>query len=159
MMRTPRSLFLLCSLLLCGAPAAQPFPYQDASLSPEQRADDLLGRLSLQQKVSLMMNASPAIPEFGIREYNWWSEALHGAARAGLATVFPQAIGMAASWDEALLEEVFDITSTEQRIKYIQYRKNPQGTRTGDLRRGPLPHRPHGLRRGQGPAGARFHQI
>ena len=85
MMRTPRSLFLLCSLLLCGAPAAQPFPYQDASLSPEQRADDLLGRLSLQQKVSLMMNASPAIPEFGIREYNWWSEALHGAARAGLA--------------------------------------------------------------------------
>ena len=128
MMRTFRSLTLICSLLLCGVLAAQPFPYQDASLSPEQRADDLLGRLSLQQKVSLMMNASPAIPEFGIREYNWWSEALHGAARAGRATVFPQAIGMAASWDDALLEEVFDITSTEQRIKYIQYRKNPQGS-------------------------------
>ena len=75
-----------------------------------------------------MMNASPAIPEFGIREYNWWSEALHGAARAGLATVFPQAIGMASSWDEALLEEVFDITSTEQRIKFIQYRRDPQGS-------------------------------
>ncbi len=127
-MRTHRSLILLCSLLLCSALAAQTLPYQDASLSPEQRADDLLGRLSLKQKVSLMMNASPAIPEFGIREYNWWSEALHGAARAGLATVFPQAIGMAASWDDALLEEVFDITSTEQRIKYIQYRKNPQGS-------------------------------
>ena len=123
-----RSLTLLCSLLLCGALAAQTLPYQDAGLSPEQRADDLLGRLSLQQKVSLMMNASPAIPEFGIREYNWWSEALHGAARAGLATVFPQAIGMAASWDEALLEEVFDITSTEQRIKFIQYRRDPQGS-------------------------------
>ena len=127
-MRTLRSLTLLCALLVCGALAAQTLPYQDASLSAEQRADDLLGRLSLQQKVSLMMNASPAIPELGIREYNWWSEALHGAARAGLATVFPQAIGMAASWDEALLEEVFDITSTEQRIKFIQYRKDPVGS-------------------------------
>ena len=128
-MRTLRSFsLLLCTLLFCGALAAQTLPYQDASLSPEARADDLLGRLSLEQKVSLMMNASPAIPEFGIREYNWWSEALHGAARAGLATVFPQAIGMAASWDEALLEEVFDITSTEQRIKFIQYRKAPQGS-------------------------------
>ena len=115
-------------MALCGVLAAQSFPYQDASLPAEQRAEDLLGRLSLEQKVSLMMNASPAIPEFGIREYNWWSEALHGAARAGLATVFPQAIGMASSWDEALLDEVFDITSTEQRIKFIQYRKNPQGS-------------------------------
>ncbi len=111
-MHRTRLLSLLAGIALCGALGAQTLPYQDASLSPEQRADDLLGRLSLQQKVSLMMNASPAIPEFGIREYNWWSEALHGAARAGLATVFPQAIGMAASWDDALLEEVFDITST-----------------------------------------------
>ena len=127
-MNHTRLLSLLAGIALCGALSAQTLPYQDASLSPEQRADDLLGRLSLQQKVSLMMNASPAIPEFGIREYNWWSEALHGAARAGLATVFPQAIGMAASWDDALLEEVFDITSTEQRIKFIQYRRDPQGS-------------------------------
>jgi beta-glucosidase len=127
-MHRTRLLSLLAGIALCGALGAQTLPYQDASLSAEQRADDLLGRLSLQQKVSLMMNASPAIPEFGIREYNWWSEALHGAARAGLATVFPQAIGMAASWDDALLEEVFDITSTEQRIKFIQYRKDPQGS-------------------------------
>ena len=127
-MHCSRLLSLLAGIALCGALSAQTLPYQDAGLSPEQRADDLLGRLSLEQKVSLMMNASPAIPEFGIREYNWWSEALHGAARAGLATVFPQAIGMAASWDDALLEEVFDITSTEQRIKFIQYRRNPEGS-------------------------------
>ena len=115
-------------MALCGTLAAQGFPYQDASLPAEQRADDLLGRLSLEQKVSLMMNASPAIPELGIRAYDWWNEALHGAARAGLATVFPQAIGMASSWDEALLREVFDIASTEQRIKFIQYRRDPQGS-------------------------------
>ena len=115
-------------ITLCGSAAAQGFPYQDAALPAEQRAEDLLSRLSLEQKVSLMMNDSPAIPEFGIRAYNWWNEALHGAARAGLATVFPQAIGMAASWDEALLEEVFDIASTEQRIKFIQYRKHPEGS-------------------------------
>ena len=115
-------------MALCGLLAAQSFPYQDPALSAEQRAEDLLGRLTLEQKASLMMNASPAIPELGIRAYNWWNEALHGAARAGLATVFPQAIGMAASWDEALLEEVFDIASTEQRIKFIQYRRNPEGS-------------------------------
>lgn len=70
-----------------------------------------------------MMNDSPAIPELGIHGFNWWSEALHGAARSGLATVFPQAIGMAASFDDALLEQVFDAASTEQRIKYIEARK------------------------------------
>ncbi|MBO5545352.1 MAG: glycoside hydrolase family 3 protein, partial [Bacteroidales bacterium] len=118
----------LVGMALCGTLSAQSFPYQDASLPAEQRAEDLLGRLTLEQKASLMMNASPAIPELGIRAYNWWNEALHGAARAGLATVFPQAIGMAASWDEALLEQVFDIASTEQRIKFIQYRKNPVGS-------------------------------
>ena len=114
-------------MALCGTLAAQGFPYQDASLPAEQRAEDLLGRLTLEQKASLMMNVSPAIPELGIRAYNWWNEALHGAARAGLATVFPQAIGMASSWDEELLQEVFDIASTEQRIKFIQYRRDPQG--------------------------------
>ena len=115
-------------MALCCTLAAQSFPFQDASLSAGERADDLLGRLSLEQKVSLMMNDSPAIPEFGIRRYDWWSEALHGAARAGKATVFPQAIGMASSWDDELLEEVFDIVSTEQRIKFIQYRKDPKGS-------------------------------
>jgi len=114
----------LTGLSLCCLLAAQTLPYQDRSLTSEQRADDLLGRLSLEQKTMLMMNDSKAIPEFGINEYGWWNEALHGAARAGLATVFPQAIGMAASWDDALLRDVFDVASTEQRIKYIQYRRD-----------------------------------
>ncbi|MBQ0006797.1 MAG: glycoside hydrolase family 3 C-terminal domain-containing protein, partial [Alistipes sp.] len=98
------------------------FPFQNSSKTPQERADDLISRLSLEQKVSLMMNESSAIDEFGIHSYNWWSEALHGAARAGIATVFPQAIGMAASWDDALLEKVFDVASTEQRIKFVQGR-------------------------------------
>ena len=85
---------------------------------------DLVGRLSLEQKVALMQNESEAIPEFGIQAYNWWNEALHGAARSGLATVFPQAIGMAASFDPVLLQQVMGIASTEQRIKYIQARRN-----------------------------------
>lgn len=93
-------------------------PYQDASLSPSERAKDLLGRLSVEQKIMLMDYDSPEIPEFGIRKYNWWNEALHGSARNGLATVFPQSIGMAASWNDALLEQVFDVASTEQRIKF-----------------------------------------
>lgn len=98
------------------------FPYQDASLEPGERAKDLLSRLTLEQKVSLMNYDSPAIPELGIRKYNWWNEALHGSARNGLATVFPQAIGMAASWDDALLQQVYDVASTEQRIKFNRAR-------------------------------------
>lgn len=98
------------------------FPYQDASLEPCERAKDLLSRLTLEQKVSLMNYDSPAIPELGIRKYNWWNEALHGSARNGLATVFPQAIGMAASWDDALLQQVYDVASTEQRIKFNRAR-------------------------------------
>lgn len=93
-------------------------PYQDASLSPSERAKDLLDRLSVEQKIMLMDYDSPEIPEFGIRKYNWWNEALHGSARNGLATVFPQSIGMAASWNDELLEQVFDVASTEQRIKF-----------------------------------------
>ncbi len=111
------SLFFLCAVTL--ASFAQQYPYQDPSLTPEQRAQDLVSRLSVEQKVMLMMNNSPEIPEFGIQKYNWWNEALHGSARNGLATVFPQAISMAASWNDELLEKVFDVASTEQRIKYI----------------------------------------
>ena len=117
-----RTITLALACLMCAGLSAQNYPYQDSSLPAEARADDLLGRLSLEQKVSLMMNTSRAIPEFGIREYNWWNEALHGCARAGIATVFPQAIGMASSWDDALLKEVFTVASDEQRIKFKQAR-------------------------------------
>lgn len=104
--------------------AQQLLPYQNTELSAEERAHDLLSRLTLEQKVTLMQNESDAIPELGIGAYNWWNEALHGAARSGLATVFPQAIGMAASFDPVLLRQVFEVASTEQRIKYIQARRN-----------------------------------
>ncbi len=77
------------------------FPYQDTSLTAEERADDLLKRLTLEEKASLMMNRSPAIPRLSIKAYGWWNEALHGLARTGLATVFPQAIGMGASSDDS----------------------------------------------------------
>ena len=114
----------LASLCCFGvAGAEKTLPYQNPNLSAEVRARDLLSRLTLEQKVSLMMNDSRAIPELGIQEYNWWNEALHGAARSGMATVFPQAIGMAASFDPDLLQQVMDIASTEQRIKYIQARR------------------------------------
>ena len=117
-----KKLLTLALMLAATVAFSQTYPYQDASLTPQERADDLLGRLTLIQKVSLMMHESPAIPELGIRKYTWWNEALHGCARAGLATSFPQAIGMAASWDDALLEQVFDVAGTEQRIKFIQAR-------------------------------------
>ncbi len=79
---------------------AQPLPYQDTRLSAEARAADLCQRLTLEEKSQLMRNASPAIPRLGIPPFEWWSEALHGTARNGYATVFPITMGMAASWDD-----------------------------------------------------------
>ena len=113
----------------CG----QTYPYQDRSLTPEERTEDLLSRLTLEQKVALMSYQSPAVPELGIEQYNWWNEALHGSARNGLATVFPQAIGMAASWDDELLLEVFDVASTEQRIKFNTARAGEGATQYNGL--------------------------
>ena len=86
--------------------------------SPEKRARALLEQMTLEEKASLMMHESPAIPRLGIRGYTWWNEALHGVARNGSATTFPQPIGMAASFDEALVLEVFDAVSDEARIKH-----------------------------------------
>lgn len=116
-------LLALSALLLSGC-TSDVLPYQNPDLSADERARDLLSRLTLEQKAQLMQDASAAIPELKIRQYNWWNEALHGAARSGTATVFPQAIGMAASFDPQLLTSVMDIASTEQRIKFIQARKN-----------------------------------
>lgn len=109
---------LICAItgVICFAQ-----PYKNADLPASQRAADLVSRLSLEQKVALMQNGSPAIPEFGIKSYDWWNEALHGVGRAGLATVFPQAIGMAASFDDALLLDVFTAVSDEARAKSTQY--------------------------------------
>ncbi len=106
-----------CAVILAVSMFGQNEPYKNASLSPSERAADLVGRLTLEEKVALMQNASPAIPRLGIKPYEWWNEALHGVGRAGLATVFPQSIGMGASFDDALLYDVFNAVSDEARAK------------------------------------------
>lgn len=92
--------------------------YLDPSYSFEERAKDLVSRMTTEEKVSQMLHTSPAIERLGIPAYNWWNEALHGVARAGTATMFPQAIGMAATFDEDLIYRVADVISTEGRAKY-----------------------------------------
>lgn len=86
-------------------------PYRNPDLSADERARDLLSRLTLDEKISMMTNHSPAIERLGIPEYNWWNEALHGVGRAGTATVFPQAIALAATFDDGAVAEVFDMVS------------------------------------------------
>ena len=109
--------------------SSQTLPYQDASLSAGQRADDLLSRLTLEEKVSLMMDTSPAIERLGIPQFQWWNEALHGVGRNGFSTVFPITMGMAASWDDALLHQVFTAVSDEARVKA------QQAKRSGNIKR------------------------
>ena len=103
---------------------AQQLPYQNPNLTAEQRAEDLLGRLTLEEKTLLMMNSSPAIPRLGIPSFDWWSEALHGVGRNGIATVFPQCIGMACSFDVPLLERIYTAVSDEARAKNNIARKS-----------------------------------
>jgi beta-glucosidase len=101
-------------------------PYKNPALPVEKRVDDLVSRMTLEEKVSQMMNGAAAIERLGIPAYDWWNEALHGVARAGYATVFPQAIGLAATWDEDLVRRVADVASTEARAKHNEF------ARTGD---------------------------
>ena len=108
------------------------FAFQDPSLSIDERVNDLVSQLTLEEKVSQMLHYSPAIERLGIPAYNWWNECLHGVARAGTATVFPQAIGMAATFDEDLLYEVAKVTSDEARAKYHEFqRKGDHGIYKG----------------------------
>ena len=94
------------------------YPYQNPNLSALTRAQDLLSRLTLEEKALLMLDESPAIPRLGIKKFFWWSEALHGAANMGNVTVFPEPIAMAASFNDALLYEVFSAASDEMRAQY-----------------------------------------
>jgi len=116
---------LTLSLLLCAATFgnAQRLPYQNPDLSAEQRAEDLLSRLTLQEKSLLMMNGSQAIPRLGIPQFDWWSEALHGVGRNGKSTTFPSCIGMAASFDDSLLERIYTAVGDEARAKNTALRK------------------------------------
>ena len=94
------------------------YPFQDDKLDPNKRIADLISRMTLEEKVSQMQDVAPAIERLGIPQYNWWNECLHGVARAGNATSFPQAIGMAATWNPELIHEVADAISTEARAKF-----------------------------------------
>ena len=100
--------------------ATERFPFQNPSLPIEQRVDDLISRMTLEEKALQMQHTAPAIPRLGIPSYDWWNEALHGVARSGYATVFPQAIGMAATWNTDLIHREAETIATEARAKYHQ---------------------------------------
>jgi len=95
-------------------------PFLNSDLTVSARVDDLVSRLTLEEKIQQMQHTSPAIDRLGIPQYNWWNECLHGVARNGIATVFPQAIGMAATFNPALIKREADIISTEARAKYYE---------------------------------------
>lgn len=122
-----RTIFVSAVLLIALTAHAQlpeGSPYQDPRLPVSLRADDLVTRMTLREKVGQMQNHAKAIPRLGVDAYDWWSEALHGVARNGIATVFPQAIGMAATWDPALIRAEADVIATEARAKHNEAVRN-----------------------------------
>jgi beta-glucosidase len=107
-------------------------PAGDPARAIDERVRDLVGRMTLAEKVGQMMNEAPAIPRLGIPAYDWWSEGLHGVGRAGIATVFPQAIGLAATWDEPFLRRVATAISDEARAKHHDFvRRGKRGRYQG----------------------------
>ena len=112
--------FVLC-LIICASSAttqeSKP-PYLNPALATDKRVDDLISRMTIEEKVSQMMNVAPAIPRLNIPQYDWWNEALHGVAASGIATVFPQAIGLGATFDPPLINRVATVISEEARAKY-----------------------------------------
>lgn len=113
-----RYLAILAVSLNFSTVKAQAPIYKDASQSIELRVKDILSKLTIEEKISLLGYQSHEVPRLGIPAYNWWNEALHGVARAGEATIFPQAIGMAATFNDDLLKQVSTVISTEARAKY-----------------------------------------
>lgn len=116
---------LLAGFLICAFwPEAQEntssYPFNNPALPTGERVNDLVSRMTLTEKISQMQHGAPAIERLGIPAYNWWNECLHGVARNGIATVFPQAIAMAATWDTDLIFQEADVISTEARAKYAE---------------------------------------
>ena len=121
-------LTLSLSIVASMGSFAQNEPYKNPKLTPEERAEDLIGRLTLKEKVGLMKNSSFAVERLGVAPYNWWSEALHGVARNGLATVFPITMGMASTFDDEAIERVYVAVSDEGRAKFHDaHRRNRYG--------------------------------
>jgi beta-glucosidase len=106
---------------MAATPDRPDIPFWDPDLSIEARVDDLISRLTLEEKAAQMLHEAPAVPRLGLPAYNWWNEGLHGVARAGIATVFPQAIGLAAMWDAPLLHRIAVAISDEARAKHHEY--------------------------------------
>jgi beta-glucosidase len=117
------------ALVLASAAFAQEPVYRDTSRSFEERAADLVSRMTLEEKISQLQNDAPGIPRLDIPPYEWWNEALHGVARAGAATVFPQAIGLAATFDTKLMHEVATVISDEARAKHHEFERRGQRLR------------------------------
>jgi beta-glucosidase len=126
----PSSCALALALSLAsGAACAQaPAAFLDPALKPEARAAALVSAMTLEEKAGQLKHAAPAIPRLSVPAYNWWSEGLHGVARAGEATVFPQAIGMAATWDAPMIHGIADTIATEFRAKYVATRAADGGS-------------------------------
>ncbi|MBO5887401.1 MAG: glycoside hydrolase family 3 protein, partial [Bacteroidaceae bacterium] len=117
--------FLLAGVVVicCCAAQARRYPYQNPQLTPKERAKDLCRRLTLEEKVGLMMNYSHPVERLDVPVFQWWNEALHGVGRNGHATVFPITMGMAATFDTVLVERIFTAVSDEARVKYNQARR------------------------------------
>ena len=130
----PNRLALAASIacMMAWAPSARAddtAAFRDSTLAPEQRARDLVSRMTLEEKAAQMQDNAPAIERLGLKRYGWWNEVLHGVARAGQATVFPQAIALAATWDTALIERIADASALEGRAKFnAALARDPSGT-------------------------------
>jgi beta-glucosidase len=120
------ALFLSFGVLASGASAQsqKTLPYLDPSLPTQQRVDDLVSRLTLDEKARQLINTAPGIPRLGVPAYDWWNEGLHGVARSGFATLFPQAIGNAATFDRPLLGKIGEVVSVEARAKHNEADRN-----------------------------------
>ena len=121
-----RSLSVAILFLIVYTAFAQQYSFQKSELSSEERAKDLISRLTLKEKSALMCDESEAIPRLGIKKFNWWSEGLHGIRYGSNVSVFPQSIGMAASFNDKLVYDVFNAISDEFRAKYHEARRNGQ---------------------------------
>jgi beta-glucosidase len=122
--RLTLGLFLILVPALCFCQDSQDqMAFRNPSLPVPERVNDLVSRMTLQEKADQLLFTAPAIPRLGIPSYNWWNEALHGVARSGYATVFPQSITVANSWDESLLFNVATAISDEARAKYHEFQR------------------------------------
>lgn len=114
------------SMIGANAFAQSGFPFQNPDLSIEERVNDLVSRMTIEEKINQLLDDAPAIERLGVPKYVWWNEALHGVARAGYATVFPQSISIAASWNKDLVFDVASVISDEARAKHHEYVRRGQ---------------------------------